>query len=208
MANIAKKPFDFDNVRNSDSSSESSDDELIMSLIPQPAPKKIEPLVLENKPSAILEGISGMNKPALAHKRFSIWSDVLMEQNLADAMQSDMKVSHAKRRNRTHDRGAEDYDVWKKRERNPADAKDRRTTKSWLDKKVPNSKIAKPNESNDKDLSAAEIARRRKRNSKKRERKHRTDEEKITLDIATKLKEPKMQLVRKFNFGLLAFNLL
>jgi phosphorylated adapter RNA export protein len=54
-----------------------------------------------------------------------------------------------------------------------------------------------PNESNDKDLSAAEIARRRKRNSKKRERKHRTDEEKITLDIATKLKEPKMQLVRK-----------
>lgn len=185
----------------------SSDEDRLCNLPLIPSNKQIEELQLassSSKPSQQLN-ITEMNRPSKPHKRFSIWSDVLLEENLAENLHSAVKVDlgpgHLS--GRTQNRDVESYEYWRKNNGRLDKKKDKRsertTTKSWLSDKL--DKSSKSRRDDRKDMEEQEKysveQRRTKRTQKKKARKHRTDEEKISMDIASKLKEPKIALIRK-----------
>jgi phosphorylated adapter RNA export protein len=175
----------------------------------------------EDKPSTAVKSDLKSNKPSprlnirdgdttvQAKKRFSIWSDVLLEQQLTEDMQSSMKVG-TESKTRKRDRNVENYDFWKKDEGTGSQKGIFGVKKSGLFRGKNSSSgpsISEPmfrcppssgsnSPSNSRGPSSSD-SNKRKRKRENKKRRQRTPEEKITEQIATKLNEPKVDLMRK-----------
>jgi phosphorylated adapter RNA export protein len=160
-----------------------------------------------SKPSQQLD-ISEMGRPSKAHKRFSIWSDVLMEESLAEGLHNSVKVDLGPDTRGGHDdRDVESYPIRQRDKDGKRDSRRKnpnpRSTKSWLDDKFGKHGRKGRKESHNHDRGHGterekySVEDRRKLSKKKKARRHRTEEENISLDIASKLKEHKIALIRK-----------
>lgn len=191
------------NMKNSDSSDSSDDEGMAPVTVDASRPESTNTPDSSVKHSEHLDIVSNCGVPK-SHKRFSIWSDVLMEQALTEEFQGTLKPGSSDDTVTTNGRGVEDYAIPKKRKDT------RKMPEKWIPDHVEKGGRRrnrehpegepKPKSKNhrEKKLSEADILRLRNKQRKKKNRKHRTDEDKTALEIANALHEPKIALISAF----------
>jgi hypothetical protein len=114
-------------------------------------------------------------------KRFSIWSDILMEEDLNHNINNCMNIKTNSNSNR-FDRKSENYSFW---------------TKKQLENKFSDQRL-ETNSTNELSLNCNNNCDNNERKSKKRKKKNKKkgkEKQKIALEIALKLNEPKVDLI-------------
>lgn len=183
-------------IRSSDDESDSSIDEerlTSLPLIPKPVPvtPPDDPVSTEPQPPKSLHDTNG-NVPSgpRAHKRFSLWSDMLLEESVSKRMKTSLKAADTPP-DVELDRNVENYEYWTKRQRSSTDNGSRQSSRT---NEAAGAACDNKSDNNNQSHVDGKFKRKRKKN-----KKHKSREEYASSKIAKKLNESKIDLIRKLH---------